>query len=147
MAETENVLATLGTMTTEKANPAAIAHNFGELTGRPLYNLISKATNSDCERASAHLEERIDIVNWFAHMVEISAKGNIPARLACRVVLFAKDDKRYAAVSSGVLVSLITFARCFGLEPLPEPIPINFKEIATRGSNSFLFFEAVEENE
>jgi len=133
----------LGAMAKENPSPSLMAYSFHPESADELYDVMAAATNGEAERASAHQGEPIELENWFAHMIELTEDRTKEPKWCCRTVFFAKNGKQYAAVSTGVLASLILMVRCFGESTLDPPKKIAFNEISTGGKNRYLQFGPV----
>ncbi len=136
----ESALKVLGEMARPDANASLVAHNFDTSDPTKLYEVMSKATGGEASRASNTYGDPVELVHWFAHMIELKPDDTRDARWTCRTVFFLKDGTQLAAVSTGVLASLTLLVRCHNVGPYSPPLAIRFYEQQTGGGRKFIQF-------
>ena len=98
---------------------------------------MAKLVQGKTENLSDHLNEKIDVVDIFAHKSHMRDKQTGELVPALRVVLIAKDKKTYASVSSGVINSIQNILSIVGDPNVTgaweEPIPV--MAVAEKTSN------------
>ena len=119
-----------------------MVHNFtGEQ--REIYKKVAIACGSGTIKSEQSIGEEIDLLNYFAHKVEMIDQKTGEAFDQIRVVLFDKNGKAYSFASTGIADSVNLLISVFGNGPWTEPMPHRVVESRTNSGRKMLSLSPV----